>query len=251
MKLSGEFSDEFDAHQGANWKRNCSIFMQIAVGPWPENLRFNSWPIPRLKFAARRAKLLFPMKALSWRALFSLRQTDDAETAPARPFLRRINTNPRVGLRVFDWNADAQTVGEWQRETYALNFPDFGYTPEFAAAFRHDLRRAALDENNGLFVLSELSSENYAGNLCGFVWVVLCHNNWTSERYGYINNLYIVPSRRGHGLSDELMSYAESWFRERGVSKLRLTVTSTNENACRLYERLGYQTQRFEMEKDI
>ncbi len=191
------------------------------------------------------------MKALSWRALFAPRQTADAaETAPARPFLRRINADPRVGLRVFDWSADAEIVSEWQRETYALNFPDFGYTPEFAAAFRHDLRRAALDENNGLFVLSELDSHN-GEQLCGFVWVVLCHNNWTSERYGYINNLYIAPSRRGHGLSDELMSYAESWFRERRVSKLRLTVTSTNVNACRLYERLGYQTQRFEMEKDI
>ncbi len=191
------------------------------------------------------------MKALSWRALFAPRQTDAAEAAPVRPFLRRINSEPRVGLRAFDWNADAEIVGEWQRETYALNFPEFGYTPEFAAAFRHDLRRAALDENNALFVLTELSAANSSENLCGFIWVVLCHNNWTSERYGYINNLYVVPSRRGHGLSDELMSYAESWFRERHVSKLRLTVTSTNENACRLYERLGYQTQRFEMEKDI
>ena len=141
-------------------------------------------------------------------------------------------------------------VGEWQRETYALNFPDFGYTPEFAAAFRHDLRRASLDENNGLFVLSEIDSER-GEVLCGFIWVVLCHNNWTGEHYGYINNIYVLPSRRGHGLSDELMNYAETWFRERRVSKLRLTVTSTNVNACRLYERLGYETQRYEMEKDI
>ena len=154
-------------------------------------------------------------------------------------------------MRAFDWNADAQIISEWQRETYALNFPDFGYTPEFAAAFRHDLRRAALDENNGLFVLTELSADKPAGNLCGFIWIVLCRNNWTNESYGYINNLYVASSRRGSGLSDELMSYAENWFRERGVSKLRLTVTSTNVAACKLYERLGYQTQRFEMEKEI
>lgn len=191
------------------------------------------------------------MKALSWRALFAPRQTDAPSQPSAHPLIRRVNTQPRVGLRAFDWNADAQIIGEWQRETYALNFPEFGYTPEFAAAFRHDLRRAGLDENNGLFVLTELSADNAAGNLCGFIWVVLCHNNWTGEHYGYINNLYVVPSRRGQGLSDELMSHAESWFRERRVSKLRLTVTSTNEAACRLYERLGYETRRFEMEKDI
>ena len=191
------------------------------------------------------------MKALSWRALFAPRQTATAPPrAPARPLLRRVEHNPRLGLREFDWNADAEIIGQWQRETYALNFPDFAFTPDFAAAFRHDLRRAALDENNGLFVLSELDC-NRGELLCGFVWIVLCHNNWTGERYGYINNLYIEPSRRGCGLSDELLLYAENWFRERGVTRLRLTVTSTNVAACRLYERMGYATQRFEMEKEI
>ena len=121
-------------------------------------------------------------------------------------------------MREFDWNADADTIAQWQRETYALNFPDFAYTPDFAAAFKHDLRRAALDENNGLFVLGELDSIQ-GEILLGFVWIVLCHNNWTGERYGYINNLYVEPARRGRGLSDELLLYAESWFRERGVSK--------------------------------
>ena len=186
------------------------------------------------------------MKALSWRAWFAPSAPAEAP-APARPLLRRVKGRPRVGLCAFDWNADAAIIGEWQRETYALNFPDFAYTPEFAAAFRHDLRRAALDENNGLFVINERDSDE----LYGFIWVVLCHNNWTGERYGYINNLYIEQQRRGQGLSDELMNYAESWFRERRVSKLRLTVTSTNIAACRLYERMGYQTQRFEMEKDL
>ncbi len=190
------------------------------------------------------------MKALSWRALFAPRQSQTQNVAPARPLLRRVEGNARLGLREFDWNADAEVIGEWQRETYALNFPDFGYTPEFSAAFRHDLRRAALDENNGLFVVSELDSRQ-GETLCGFVWIVLCHNNWTGEHYGYINNLYVEPARRGQGLSDELLIYAENWFRERRVTRLRLTVTSTNVAACRLYERMGYTTQRYEMEKEL
>ena len=190
------------------------------------------------------------MKALSWRALFAPRQPQTPNAKPARPLLRRVENQPRIGLRVFDWNADADIIGEWQRETYALNFPEFGFTPEFAAAFRHDLRRASLDENNGLFVLSELDSQR-GELLCGFVWIVLCHNNWTGEHYGYINNLYVEPARRGCGLSDEMLLYAENWFRERGVTRLRLTVTATNVAACKLYERMGYATQRFEMEKEL
>ena len=190
------------------------------------------------------------MKALSWRALFAPRQAATAPGAPARPLLRRVEGWPRVGLREFDWNADADVIGEWQRETYALNFPEFAFTPDFAAAFRHDLRRASLDENNGLFVLSELDPKR-GEILYAFVWIVLCHNNWTGERYGYINNLYVEPARRGCGLSDELLLHAEGWFRERRVTKLRLTVTATNVAACKLYERMGYATQRFEMEKEI
>ena len=193
------------------------------------------------------------MKTLSWRTLFAPRHADADNESAGRPIVAWVGERaaPRVALRVFDWSADAETICRWQRETYALNFPDFTFTPEFGAAFRHDLRRAGLDENNGLFVLTETSADHAAGVLCGFVWLVLCHNNWTGERYGYINNLYVVPARRGQGLSDELLGYAEKWFRERQVSKLRLTVTKSNIAACKLYERLGYQTQRLEMEKEI
>ena len=213
------------------------------------------------------------MKVLSWRTFFGGRSDLAPPVATARelpsPPLRLVAGN-RIALRAFDWNADADCVAIWQRETYALNFPDFTYTADFEAAFRHDLRRAGLDENNGLFVLDNLPGasvpgasvpgasvpgasvpETAPGGLCGFLWVVLCHNNWTGEHYGYVNNLYILPARRGQALSDELLNYAESWFRERGVSKMRLTVTTSNLAACRLYGRMGYQTQRLEMEKDI
>lgn len=194
------------------------------------------------------------MKVLSWRTIFGGRREIAPQSVPVRELpcapLRLVAGN-RIALRAFDWNADAKIVCRWQRETYALNFPDFTFTPDFESAFAHDLRRAALDENNGLFVLDGVPTESAPGELCGFLWVVLCHNNWTGEHYGYINNLYMLPARRGQGLSDELLRYSEAWFRERGVSKLRLTVTTSNLAACRLYQRLGYQTQRLEMEKEI
>lgn len=191
------------------------------------------------------------MKALTWRTLFAPRRpvASALPNAPAlvRPALRWLGEGNRIALRAFDWNADATTVCIWQRETYALNFPDFNFTPEFESAFAHDLRRASLDEVNGLFMLDE----NAGGGPCGFLWVVLCSNNWTGERYGYINNLYVAPGKRGQHLSDELLRHAESWFRTRRVTKLRLTVTASNIAACKLYERMGYSTQRLEMEKEI
>ena len=192
------------------------------------------------------------MKALTWRTLFAPRRqvASAPPSLPAlvRPALRWVGEGNRIALRPFDWNADAQTVCVWQRETYALNFPDFNFTPEFESAFAHDLRRASLDEVNGLFMLDETA---HGGAPCGFLWVVLCSNNWTGERYGYINNLYVAPAKRGQHLSDELLRHAEIWFKARRVSKLRLTVTGSNVAACKLYERMGYATQRLEMEKEI
>jgi ribosomal protein S18 acetylase RimI-like enzyme len=165
------------------------------------------------------------------------------------PVLRWIGPDHRVALRSFCFEADAAAVCDFQEETYALNFPDYHFTRGFAQAFRHDLRRATLDGHHGLFVLDERDGGDAL--LIGFLWLVVCENNWTGERYGYVNNVYIAPSRRGQGLGLELMQQTDEWFRSRGVHRVRLTVTSTNAAAAALYERSGFRITRWEMEKEI
>lgn len=187
------------------------------------------WPFAR-SFRSQRASTPAPIRVLP------------------RPALGWVGPQNNIALRPFDWNCDADAVCEWQRETYALNFPGFEFTSAFALAFRHDLRRASLDEQHGLFVLDDRPS---GGASCGFLWLVLCLNSWTNERYGYVNNLYVASEKRGLHLGDALLEHAETWFKSQRVSKLRLTVTTSNEAACRLYERAGYRTERFEMEKNL
>lgn len=161
-----------------------------------------------------------------------------------KPALRWVGDGGRVALREFDFARDADAVCSWQQETYSLNFPDFRYTDSFSSAFRHDLRRGALDPHHGIFVLDD-------GQLLGFLWLVICENTWTGDRYGYVNNVYLTPAQRGHGLAREMMSHAERWFRSRGIKRARLTVTSSNTVACKLYESCGYETTRWEMEKEL
>lgn len=161
-----------------------------------------------------------------------------------RPALRWVGQAGRIALREFDFTADADIVCSFQQETYVLNFPDFRYTESFAAAFRHDLRRAALDPHHGMFVLD-------SGQVVGFLWLVVCENTWTGERYGYINNIYVAPTQWGNGLGRELMRQADSFFRSRGIKRLRLTVTTSNQIAAELYRRCGYEVARWEMEKEL
>lgn len=153
----------------------------------------------------------------------------------------------RVALRPFDFCRDADVVCDFQKETYALNFEDFQYTENFARAFRHDLRRAAMDTNHGLFVLQQ----HPHGKVMGFLWLIVYQNHWTGDQYGYVNNLYLSTSHRGRGLGRELMAQTDDFFRGRGVRMVRLSVTVANEAATHLYESCGYRTTRWEMEKKL
>jgi ribosomal protein S18 acetylase RimI-like enzyme len=169
-----------------------------------------------------------------------------------RPVIRWVGEG-RIALRGFDFETDGAAICNFQEETYTLNFPDFQYTAAFANAFRYDLRRASLDPNHGIFVLDDgrETPPGKSGNIAGFLWVVITQNTWSLERYGYINNLYIAPERRGTGLGRELMKYADEFFRARGIRRVRLTVTQSNESAVALYRACGYDVDRWEMRKDL
>lgn len=160
------------------------------------------------------------------------------------PALKWIGAGGRIALRSFHFSSDADAVCAFQQETYTLNFPDFRYTEAFEAAFRHDLRRATLDPHHALFVLDD-------GEIVGFMWLVVCQNTWTNERYGYINNLYLSPQRRGQNLGRELMEQSDAFFRSRHIQRSRLTVTASNLPAVHLYENCGFEVTRWEMEKQL
>lgn len=169
-----------------------------------------------------------------------------------RPVVRWVDEG-RIALRGFVFETDGDAICNFQEETYNLNFPDFQYTKKFADAFRYDLRRAGLDPNHGIFVLDDgrETPPGKSGNIAGFLWTVIAQNNWSGEHFGYINNLYVAPERRGAGLGRELMKYADGFFRGRGIRRVRLTVTQTNESAVRLYRDCGYEVDRWEMQKEL
>lgn len=165
------------------------------------------------------------------------------------PALRWVGAAGRIALRTFDFATDANAVCAFQRETYGLNFPDFKWSEGFAAAFRHDLRRASLDGHHGLFVMD--SGGAAKDRIGGFLWVVICQNSWTRDRYGYVNNIYVSPALRHQGLARALLAQSDTWFRAKGVHRVRLTVTATNETARRLYEQAGFTLTRYEMDKEL
>jgi ribosomal protein S18 acetylase RimI-like enzyme len=61
---------------------------------------------------------------------------------------------------------------------------------------------------------------------------------------GAIQNLGVVPQHRQMGLGCNLLLLALSGFRQAGIGRAYLEVTSQNTDAIRLYRRLGFTTIR-------
>ena len=63
---------------------------------------------------------------------------------------------------------------------------------------------------------------------------------WSGELDAYVEELYVVPHLRGHGLGRAMMERAMDVARERGATRMDVG-TSTDDTAARaLYEKLGF-----------
>jgi ribosomal protein S18 acetylase RimI-like enzyme len=58
---------------------------------------------------------------------------------------------------------------------------------------------------------------------------------------GYINLFYLIPSARGSGAGDQLHDYALRLFRKLNVTKLQLSVSTTNRRAVAYYRKHGWR----------
>ncbi len=61
------------------------------------------------------------------------------------------------------------------------------------------------------------------------------------EKLGYVYLFYVIPSRRGKGVSDQLHAYVMQLFQAVGVVRAQLSVSPTNQPAIKFYQRHGWQ----------
>jgi GNAT superfamily N-acetyltransferase len=83
------------------------------------------------------------------------------------------------------------------------------------------------------FVLREPHSHSLVGAVL---------NSRVSDGVGHTMQICVMPGFQGHGLGRRLMDASMGALRARQYTAVSLTVTSTNEHAVRLYERLGFTT---------
>jgi ribosomal protein S18 acetylase RimI-like enzyme len=77
------------------------------------------------------------------------------------------------------------------------------------------------------------------GRLCGVSLASL-----VADGIGHVTQICVSPSVRGTGIGHELLRQSLMVLRDMGCRAATLTVTSSNEEAVTLYERVGFETVR-------
>ena len=66
---------------------------------------------------------------------------------------------------------------------------------------------------------------------------------------GLVENVYVVPERRGEGIGSALLAAAENRLRERGCDAFFLEILAANGSARRFYREAGYEPHRIQFER--
>lgn len=79
------------------------------------------------------------------------------------------------------------------------------------------------------------------GETVGYVVLTLGYGVQFGGVDGFLDDLYLVPAARGHGIGAAVMRLVEAEARRLGLKALHLVVAPGNRHAQRLYRRQGFQ----------
>jgi GNAT superfamily N-acetyltransferase len=132
------------------------------------------------------------------------------------------------GLLIRDPGPDDEAA--WRRLWAAyVNF----YEAEVAEPVTAGTWARLLDPGSGL--IGRLAALD--GTVVGFTVSVLHPGSWTLQPTCYLEDLFVDPGARGHGLGRALIDDLVALARDRGWSRLYWHTKAGNETARRLYDR--------------
>ena len=89
--------------------------------------------------------------------------------------------------------------------------------------------------------VAEVVIASFDGEPAGFALFVHNYSTFLGQPGIYLEDLFVVPPLRGHGIGRVLFSFLAGIAIERGCGRLEWAVHDWNEPAIRFYERLGAQ----------
>jgi GNAT superfamily N-acetyltransferase len=142
-----------------------------------------------------------------------------------RPIVRPIRSDEREVYREFRLRALAEAPYAFSDSlAAALARPESFWVDRVA--------QTAAGVASVLFVAVEASTDRWLGMTGCYL------DGDTSE--AMVVSVWVDPAARGQGLAGRLVQAARDWATERGVRRLKLWVTATNERPQRVYRAAGF-----------
>lgn len=85
--------------------------------------------------------------------------------------------------------------------------------------------------------------------LVGLVWCYI--HDYFGEKRLHVNQIVIDTNYRGQGIAKKLLSQTEKYASEMNIKTIDLFVTEENLAAVKMYEDLGYVTERRYLKKSV
>ena len=77
------------------------------------------------------------------------------------------------------------------------------------------------------------------GQVYGFANCVVHENTWETQPVCYLEDLYVLPSARGHGIGKALIEWLRNSMRAEGWARLYWMTHEDNERARKLYDQFA------------
>ena len=126
----------------------------------------------------------------------------------------------------------------FHEEIDAHVFPSLGH-PEGCRRLMRDISQGEGFLAEATWLLEFTDPLNHGVDYCGTIQGV--HNG---SGKGSVQNFGVVPEHRGRGFGTVLLGRSLEGFRQAGVGRVTLEVTAKNDDALRLYQRLGFRRVR-------
>lgn len=132
-------------------------------------------------------------------------------------------------------------------EFHRKRMPQFFRKPEGECRDSDYVENLMADANAGLFVAQ--LKERLVGLICCFMRETPDIPILVPRKYIYIENLVVDKNHRRKGIGKALLEQAHSWAIENEINEIELNVWQFNDDAIRLYEKMGYKTTMLRMNK--
>jgi len=139
--------------------------------------------------------------------------------------------DPRIALR-FATGDDVGLILDFIRQ-----LADFEKMADEVVTDEDQLRQSLFGERR----VAEVVIASYDGEPAGFALFFHNFSTFLGRSGIYLEDLFVIPELRGHGIGKTLLSYLARLAVERGCGRLEWWVLDSNEPAIRFYERLGAQ----------